>query len=155
MILSKASYWEIEFIFPKKEPSYHLCFHIEPQTCLHIAPYTELFQDKLFDLVTIKNTIKGSLFLTIYPYELVNYTWVLSPWQSSLGNSWIPIGLEINQPSHINLQYFYEPSHNAALLFAICPSSATIGDHFCSKSSITTLLHANIIIPTHHSPTYT
>ncbi|KAM4089585.1 hypothetical protein ACJW30_07G162800 [Castanea mollissima] len=52
----------------------------------------------------------------------------------------MPIGLDIIQPSHINLQYFYEPSRNAALLFAICPSSATIGDHFCSKSPITTLL---------------
>ena len=58
----------------------------------------------------------------------------------ALGNSWMPIGLEINQPSHINLQYFYEPSRNAARIFAICPSSATIGDHFRSKSSITTLL---------------
>ena len=46
VILSKASYLEIEFIFPEKEPSYHLCFYMEPQICLHIAPYTELFQDK-------------------------------------------------------------------------------------------------------------
>ena len=39
VILSKASYWEIEFIFPEKEPSYHLRFYMEPQICLHIAPY--------------------------------------------------------------------------------------------------------------------
>ena len=81
VIMSKASYREIEFIFLEKEPSYHLCFYMEPQTCLHIALYIELFQDKSFDLITIKNTTNGSLFLTIYPCELVNCTWVLIPWQ--------------------------------------------------------------------------